>query len=90
MKKRIVCLFLGLTMLLSQNVSTFAATITEILQENNQTDNTAAQPGTLTETEQQQNQLLETKDTIDSLSEQQSAVQAQISDAYPQYLHMHH
>lgn len=88
MKKRIVCLFLGLTMLLSQNVSTFAATITEILQENNQTDNTAAQPGTLTETEQQQNQLLETKDTIDSLSEQQSAVQAQISDAYADIVDM--
>lgn len=94
MKKRIVCLILGLTMLLSPNMTAFATTMTEIIQQNTQTGNTAVQPDTQTDEEtlqqsmQAQSQLLETKDTIDELSEQQAAVQAQISDAYTDIVDM--
>lgn len=73
MRKRIVCLMLGLTILLSQNMTAFATTMTEIVQQN---------------TETAQDQLLEAKENIDALSQQQSAIQAQISEAYTEIVDM--
>lgn len=77
MKKRIVCLILGLTMLMTSGTSVLATTMTEIVDQDDQTEEAALQQSL-----EAQNQLVEAKDSIDALSEQQSAVQAKISDAY--------
>lgn len=77
MKKRIICFILGLIMSITPNITAFATTMTEIVQQNNQSSVDVNQ-----QNQEAQNQLLQTKDTIEALSEQQASLQAQISDAY--------
>lgn len=84
MKKKIVSFMLGITMLLTPAMSVPATTITGIVQQNNQINQAAAltEEEALRQSQEAQNQLLETKDAIDALSEQQAAVQAEISESY--------
>ena len=63
MKKRIVCLVLGLTMMLSQTFTVFATTEQQLKQEKSQAES----------------RLSETNDAIDALSAKQMQVQAEIN-----------
>ena len=65
MKKRVVCAFLGLVMMVSQSFTVFADTESDIRQQKAQAES----------------QLSQTNDTIASLSEQQQQIQSEIKDA---------
>lgn len=84
MKKKLVCFLLGFNMMLASFMNVPAAAITEILQQN--TQNVLSNEDVLKQNQQAQNQLVETKETIDALSEQQAAVQAEISEAYAEII----
>ena len=63
MKKRVVCAFLGLVMMVSQSFTVFADTESDIRQQKAQAES----------------QLSQTNDTIASLSEQQQQIQSEIN-----------
>ena len=63
MKKRVVCAFLGLVMMVSQSFAVFADTESDIKQQKAQAES----------------QLSQTNETIASLSEQQQQIQSEIN-----------
>lgn len=80
MKKRFVCFLLGIQMLLASALAVPAAAITEMVQQNNQSQMTEEEA--FLQSQQAKEQLVESKDTIDALSRQQAEVQAEISESY--------